>query len=120
MNHRSWIRACTFTLISAGILVGHAGAGSDADLFLEMLNGAAQGMASGERFAECLNGDRANWARCDREMKEEQNRYSDQVQRRTAERERRDRLREEREAMTECEQEQDPDRYAKCVKALSK
>ena len=120
MHKRSGIRLCTFTLIGVICLAGHARAGSDADLFLEILNGVAQGQAMSERFTECLNGDRANWSRCDREMREEQNRRSEQVQRRTAERERRDRLREEREAMAECEQEQDPDRYVKCVKALSR
>ena len=120
MSQRSWIRSCMLLFVGVFFLPGYARAGNDADLFLEILNGAAQGMASGERFAECLNGDRANWARCDREMKEEQNRHSEQVQRRTAERERRDRLREEREAMAECEREQDPDRYVKCVKALSR
>jgi hypothetical protein len=91
-----------------------ASAGDGGEMLLELLGTVGQGMADSDKYKDCVGNNRANLLRCNSEMEERQNRYSEQVQRRTSERER---LKEEREAMAACEREQDPDRYARCVRS---
>lgn len=118
MNKTRWM--VLRGLVMSGVLVtaSMASTGDGGEMLLELLGTVGQGMADNDKFKDCLGDNaRANGARCFRESQERQNRYSEQVQRRTSEREQRERLKEEREAMAACEREQDPDRYARCVRS---